>query len=179
MANTPILDFTIIDMHDPRFLGVLDLSKIPAGFTVVSPSIEIEPPQFSKSINLHSFNVLTAFNSSSLNITCEDENGQVANLPDGLWNIKISVAPAFQYFAEKSFMRVDAILLAWEKALLKSDIKEKDLSVSKQDKIYLDDIKFFIDGSVAAANQCDYNRAVQLYDLAKSLLDKYNKSKQC
>ena len=178
-SNTPILDFTILDSHNPKLLAVADVSKFPTGFLPVNATIEITPPSFPTSLHVHSFNNLAMFSTNTLNITCVEDYSQLPDLADGLWNIKITVAPSHKYFVEKSFFRVDSLVHKWQKALISTDIKECDQSVKKQDKLALDDINFFIQGAVAAANECDYNRATQLYDLANTLLKSFNDTKKC
>lgn len=178
-SNTPILDFLVLDSHDPKFLAIADISKFPTGFIVVSPTIEITPPSFPATLHTHSVGNIAVFNTNTLNITCVENYSLLPELPDGLWNVKITVSPAYKYFVEKSFFRVDALMHKWQKALLSTDIKECDQSTKRQDKLMLDDIYNFMQGAIAASNECDYHRAVQLYDLAKSLLEDFNNKKQC
>lgn len=179
VLNNPILDFIIIDSHDPKFLAVADISQFPTGFIVVSPTIEVTPPSFPSSLHVHSVGNVAVFNTNTLNITCVEDYSLLPELPDGLWKIRITISPAHKYNMEKSFFRIDALLHKWQQALISTDIKECDQSIKKQDKLALDDIYNFMQGAIAAANECDYNRAVQLYDLAKRLLQSFNDTKKC
>jgi hypothetical protein len=178
-TNIPILDFLVLDSHDPKFLAIADISKIPDGFTVVSPTIEITPPSFPVTLHTHVISNISVFNTNTLNITCVEDYSLLPELSDGLWNVKITISPAYKYFVEKSFFRVDSLMHKWQKALLSTDIKNCDQSIKRDDKLVLDDIYIFMQGAIAAANECDYNRAVQLYDLAKSLLDNFNSKNEC
>lgn len=167
------LDLQIHSTYSTRTLAVGDASIYPGNFYITNPTIEITPPFLNKSINLFSPRNLNIYNSNDLNIICDQES----DLPDGIWTLKYSVAPAHSNFVEKKFIRVDILLRDYQMAFLKTDLSNCDVSISKADKASLENIYNYIIGAVAAANDCDYTKAMEFYEIAKNKLEKFNKTK--
>lgn len=166
----PILDILVMPTYSPYTLAIGDYSKYPAGFVPASPTVEISAAGFpTKSVSFVPSN-LNIYNSSNLGITCVDAPDAV--LPDGIYTIKYSIAPAYQYFVEKTIMRVDNIMEKYDTAFLKLDITECDQTIKRQQKIELDTVNYFIQGSIAAANKCANTEAIRLYNQADKMLKK-------
>lgn len=171
------LNILLTPTYSPKTIAIGDISPYPAGFAIVNPTIEITPPALNKVTLPFSAMNFNIFNANDLNITCGAPLCSLPDLPDGLWEFKYSIAPAFENFVEKKFMRVDAITLRWHKAFLKSDISECDETIKQQDLEALDQIWGYINGAVAAGNECDYTAAMTYYRIADKKLNKYLKTK--
>lgn len=165
------LDFLVVPTYNTLTMGIIDASTYPDNPPdVESPTLEITPPGFQVAIipfNVDDYNVIT---SSNLGIT---EVGNNQPLPDGVYHIKYSIAPAYDNFIEKSIMRIDKIQEKFDSAFMKLDMMECDGAIKKQSKENLSSIYFFIQGAVAAANNCALVQADNLYKQANRMLDNF------
>lgn len=173
--TSPILDFTIVDTHNTLTLGIADISFYPSNFTVTNPTYEITPPSFSKVTTLYEKSEVLFLNSNSLNITCVSDPNLLTSLPDGIWTIKQSIAPAIDFNTEKSFLRTTNIEQKFGKAFLKTDLIECNMDVRIEQMKVLDEIWFYIQAAISASNQCNNILAMKLYQDANTMLDNFIK----
>lgn len=168
------LDFLVVPTYNTLTLGVIDASVYPTTPpSVTSPTIEITPPGFDVAIipfNVDDYNVFT---SSNLGITAVGVNQP---LPDGVYHIKYSIVPAYENFIEKSIMRTDRIQERFDEAFMKLSMMECDGPIRKQAKETLSSIYFFIQGAIAAANNCAIVEANKLYAQADRMLTNFMKN---
>lgn len=167
------LDILVIDTHDVNTLGVADISTYPTNPPdVQAPTIEIYVPGFTNAVVLPfkvaDFNVFT---STSLGVTPVGEGQQP--LPDGVYGITYSVAPAYQTQVHKDIMRVEKIQEKFDEAFMKLDMMECDSAIKTQSKVDLNTIYYLIQGSIAAANNCALDTANKLYQQADRLLNNF------
>lgn len=170
----PTLDILVIPTYNTLTLGVLDASVYPDDPPVVtSPTIEINVPGFG--IVILPFNVgeINVFGSATLGIT---PINIMEPLPDGIYHLKYSVAPAFENFVEKTIMRVDRLQEKFDEAFMKLDMMECDRAIKTQSKVELMTVSFFINGAIAAANNCAIVEANKLYDQANKMLNTFIKN---
>jgi hypothetical protein len=165
------LDIAVIPTYSSKTLGIADTSTYPSSLSISAPSIEFNVPSFGKVVlpfNPNSFNL---FNSTSLGIT------QVGDtelpLPDGVYYIKYTITPAYKNFVEKTIMRVDALQEKFDNAFMKLDMMECDRAIKTQQKVQLNSIYFFIQGAIAAANNCAVDESNKLYNQANKMLDNF------
>lgn len=168
------LDILVVPTYNINTLNVVDASVYPNDPPVVtSPTIEITVPGFdivTLDFNVNSYNIFT---SSSLQITAEGVNQP---LPDGVYHLKYSIAPAYENYVEKSFMRVDKLQQKFDEAFMKLDMMECDRAIKTQSKVELNSIYFFIQGAIAAANNCAIVEANKLYNQADKMLNSFMKN---
>jgi hypothetical protein len=165
------LDFLVIPTYNVQTLGIADASTYPASPPVSSPTIEIDVPGFglvSLPFNINDFNIYTT---ASLGITSVGD--PLLPLPDGVYYIKYSVAPAYQNFVQKTIMRVDQLQEKFDSAFMKLDMMECDAAIRKQQMVDLNSIYYFIQGSIAAANNCAIDTANKLYNQANRMLNQF------
>ena len=168
------LDFLVIPTYNLQTLGIADASTYPASPPVTSPTIEIDVPGFgivSLPFNINDFNI---YNSTSLGLTPVGE--PLVPLPDGIYYIKYSVTPAFENYVQKSIMRIDQLQEKFDSAFMKLDMMECDRAIKTQAKVDLNSIYYFIQGSLAAANNCAIDTANKLYVQADKMLTNFIKS---
>ena len=174
MAAILQLDLIVPPSYSVNLLAVADASVYPDDPPIVSaPSIEIEIPGFGTKILPFKPLETNVFASDTLGIT---EVGCKQPLPDGIYNIKYSVAPAYKNYVEKTIMRVDKLQEKFDNAFLKLNMMECDGAIKKQSSVDLNTINFFIQGSLAAANNCAEKDAIKLYNQADHMLDTFIKS---
>jgi hypothetical protein len=70
-------------------------------------------------------------------------------------------------------MRVDQLQEKFDNAFMKLDMMECDLAIKKQQKVTLDSIYYFIQGSIAAANNCAVDTATKLYKQALRMITNF------
>ena len=168
------LDILVIPTYNSKTLGVADASVYPTNPPVVSaPTIQITVPGFNTfalPFNVNDFNIFTT---SNLGIT---PLGVDQPLPDGVYRLKYSVAPAYKNFVEKSIMRTEQIQEKFDGAFMKLDMMECDRAIKTQSKVELNTIYFFIQGAIAAANNCANAEATKLYNQADRMLNNFLKN---
>lgn len=165
------LDFLVVPTYNTYTLGIADASTYPLAPPVSAPTIELEVPGFglvSLPFSINDFNIYT---STSLGITPVGDP-QVP-IPDGVYYIKYSVAPAYVNFVQKTIMRVDQLQEKFDSAFMKLDMMQCDAAIRKQQMVDLNSIYYFIQGSIAAANNCAVDTANKLYNQANKMLNQF------
>ena len=165
------LDILIVPTFNTLLLNVTDASVYPTTPPNVSgATIEIDVPGFglvSKPFTVQSANI---FNSSNLGISDE---GEYLPLPDGIYKLTYSVAPAYENNVTKTILRVDKLQEKFDGAFMKLDMMECDRAIKTQSKVDLNTIYFFIQGAIAAANNCAVDEANKMYNKADKMLDTF------
>jgi hypothetical protein len=165
------LDILVIPTYNSLTLGIADASTYPESPAVESPTIEIIVPGFSTVVlpfNINDFNI---FNSTSLGITSVGDT--LLPLPDGVYSLKYTVAPAYLNFVDKSIIRVEQLQEKFDNAFMQLDMMQCDLAIKRQSKVELNSIYYFIQGAIAAANNCAVDTANKLYNQANKMLTNF------
>lgn len=163
------LDIIVVNTYTTYNMAVVDISTYPTDPPIVdTPWIEIEVPTFGTYSGAFSVQETNVFNSTDFGITTE---GNEVPIPDGVYHLKYTVNPAFTYYVEKSIIRVDKLQEKFDKAFMKLDMMECDGAIKKQSKVELNTIYFFIQGAIAAANDCAIIQSQKLYDQADNMLN--------
>jgi len=179
MNNKVNLNLLILETQEVELLGIGDTSWYPDNFQIITPTIQITPPSYPKITLPFTSKNLTIYNSTTLGISCTEpdpECGQI-DLPDGIWKVKYTIAPADKYFVEKSFIRTMAIERQLGEGFLATDISNCTGTIKNQDKHALDRIIHLINGAIADANLCNDIAAMNKLRLAQSMLDNFLKTK--
>lgn len=169
--STTALNILIIPTYNVQTLGVADISTYAS--TPSSPTIEIAVPSLGKVVLPFNTNDFNVFNSTSLGIT--DVGDPLQPLPDGIYNFRYSIAPAYENYVEKTIIRVDKLQEEFDKAFMKLDMMECDRAIKTQAKVELSSINFFIQGAIAAANNCAIQEANKLYTTARNMINNFIK----
>lgn len=168
------LNILVIPTYNTLTLGITDASIYPTDPPVVSsPSIEINVPGFGVVIIPFSVNDFNIYTSVNLGITSV---GTDQPLPDGVYYLKYSVAPAYLNYVEKSIIRTEKLQEKFDEAFMKLDIMECDRALRTQSKVTLTTISFMINGAIAAANNCAVVEANKLYLQADKMLNNFLKN---
>lgn len=167
----PTLNVLVVPTYNTFTLGVVDASVYPTGFVIQSPTLLITPPGFDAVSLPFIPNELTIYNSTTLGIT--ELTDELLPIPDGVYYFTYSVAPAYLYSVQKSIMRVDRLQERFDEAFMKLDMMECDQAIKAQAKVDLNTIYFFIQGSIAAANNCAILQSSKLYEAAYKMLSHF------
>jgi hypothetical protein len=178
MSNNLRLDILVLDTHNPKTLGIGDISFYPQGLPIINPSIQITPPSFNRITLPYTAKNLTIYDSNILGITCGDSSIDCdsIDLPDGIWQIKYTITPATERYVSKSFLRTEKIQQEWGEAFLSTDINKGSSKSKELKKAELDDAWALIQGAVADANNGNDVEAMNKYRLASSMLKVFNKN---
>lgn len=165
------LDFIVVPTYSTLTLGIVDISTYPNDPpTVSSPTLEVTVPGHGLVSLGFNVNDITVLNTSNLGISDVGEN---LPLPDGVYTINYSVAPAYENYVKKSIIRVQQLQEKFDRAFLQLDMMECDMAIKKQSKNVLDSIYYMIQGSMAAANNCAELQANKLYNQADRMLNDF------
>ena len=168
------LDIAVIPTYNVLTLGVMDTSVYPDDPPIVNnPTIEITVPNFGVATLPFVVSSYNSFNSTDLTITTA---GNETPLPDGIYRLKYSITPAYLNFVEVTIMRTEKIQEKFDKAFLRLDLMECDGAIKTQSTVTLNTINFFIQGSIAAANNCAEYESTKLYTQADTMLDNFLKN---
>lgn len=169
------LDILVVPTYNTLTLGVADASTYNTNPPVVSsPTLEVTMPGFAPvfvPFNVNDFNIL---NSASLGLSVV--GAPLIPLPDGIYTLTYSVAPAFQNFVTKTIIRVEQLQEKFDNAFMKLDMMECDLAIKTQAKVDLNSIYYMIQGSIAAANNCAVDTSNKLYVQADKMLNNFIKT---
>ncbi len=168
------LDILVVQTYNSKTLGVADASTYPDSPPVQSPTIEITVPGFGIASLPFVPNDFNIFNSTSLGLT--EVGFPILPIPDGLYTLTYSVTPAYENYVTKTIMRVDQLQEKFDEAFMKLDMMECDAAIKTQSKVELTSIYFFIQGSIAAANECAIDTANKLYIQASKQLANFIKN---
>lgn len=168
-----VLDILVIPTYNTLTLGIADASTYDTDPpVVVAPTIEITIPGFTVPVSLpFSVNDFNIFNSTSLGLS--PVATPLIPLPDGIYYLKYTVAPAYLYYVQKNIMRTEVIQEKFDSAFMKLDMMQCDLAIKTQSKVELNSIYYMIQGSVAAANNCAVDTANRLYIQANRMLNNF------
>lgn len=166
------LGITIIPTYDTRTIAVADITNYSTNPPeVINPTIEIKIPGV-EVVVVKPFKVgeINVFDSTDLGLTTA---GNETDIPDGMYTIKYTISPPLVNLVEKSIVRVEKLQKKFDSAFMTLDMMQCDGAIKTQDKMELNTIYFFMQGTVAAANSCSVVTAARMYDLANRMLDKF------
>lgn len=170
MAN-PQLNILVVPTYNTYTLGLVDASVYPDDFVIQSPTIRITPPGFDTVSLPFVPEEFATYNSTTLGIT--EPTDELLPIPDGIYYIEYSVAPAYINTVKKSIIKVDRLQERFDEAFMKLDMMECDKAIKHQAKVDLNTIYFFIQGAIAAANNCAVIESSKLYESAYKQLNKF------
>ena len=166
------LDILVVPTYNTLTLGIADASTYPS--TPSAPTIQITVPGFGIVTLPFVPNDFNLFNSTILGITGPTDD--LLPIPDGVYYLKYSITPAYINYVDRTIIRVEQLQEKFDAAFMKLDMMECDLAIKTQSKVELNIIYFFIQGAIAAANNCAVDQANKLYNQANKMLNNFIKS---
>lgn len=162
------LNITILPTYDKNTLAIKDISIYPDDPPVVTnPQIEIQVPGYDAVFLNFVPEETNIFNSTDLGITTL---GNEEALPDGIYCVKYTIDPPLENCAERSLLRVDQLQEKFDQVFMQLDMMECDQAIRKQSKVELFTVYLFIQGAIAAANNCADVESSKLYVKADRML---------
>tara|TARA_R110002167_G_scaffold120236_3_gene298007 strand:+ start:1041 stop:1607 length:567 start_codon:yes stop_codon:yes gene_type:complete len=170
------LDLVTSCNNNMLYLVITDASYYPTDPPVAFfPTIKITPPGFDSVSLPFVVNSTKVFGSDDLGLS---EAGIKQKLPDGIYKLEYTISydtGTTLASVDKTLMRVDDLLEKFNNAFLKLDLMQCDQDLAKQTSVNLNTIRFFIEGSVSAANNCAEQEAIKLYNKANKMLSHLNR----
>lgn len=157
------LDILVVPTYSVYTMAVVDASVYSVAPS--SPKIDITVPGFNPITIVFSPNQLNLYNSTNLGLT--SVGASTLPIPDGVYTLKYYTTTES---ITKTIMRVDQLQEKFDNAFMKLDMMECDMAIKKQQKVVLDSIYYFIQGAIAAANNCAIDTANKLYKQADNML---------
>lgn len=174
--DTYKLDFLILDSNDNKTIVILDRSNyldVPE-----KPIVEVTLPGFTGRVELtYNINGLTVLDSDSLCLTQTCEYSNLADLPDGVYQIKIKVCPYDKLFFKKCYIKTTFLENLFADAVLSLDnFCEDELPKLKENLI---DIDILIKGAKAETAYCNVENGIKKYIAAFKSLEKLINKLNC
>lgn len=141
------LSLEVPDTYNDEILRIIDTSLYAEDLPVTCGLLQITSPGFSVPVQIElSENFNLVLNACTLGIQLTDCLSELQPIPDGIYTIKYTVAPADLVYVEYKHMRVTQILNDYHKALGKIELKGCDPEDCVKDQLKeLRLIKSFID----------------------------------
>jgi hypothetical protein len=160
------LEILVVPTYSTFTMAVVDASTY--SVAPVSPEIDITVPGFDPITITFSPNELNLFNSTNLGLTAV--GADTLPIPDGIYTLTYHTSTET---VTMTIMRVDQLQERFDNAFMKLDMMECDLAIKKQQKVTLDSIYYFIQGSIAAANNCAVDASTRLYKQALRMITNF------
>lgn len=161
---------------NPRIFRVVDASVYTDLIQVENETLEITAPGFNQPVVIHpsNENFSLALNACALGLQSQNCDSSSDVLPDGIYNIKYSVAPNSKVYVEYSHLRVTQFINRYNQKLCNLEMAacEPNADVKAQlDQLRL--IKSFIDAAKVKVEDCHDNQlGMDLLLYAQKLLMK-------
>jgi hypothetical protein len=157
------LEILVVPTYSTFTMAVVDASTY--SVAPVDPQIQVTVPGFNPITMVFSPSELNMFNSTNLGLT--PVGADTVPVPDGLYTLTYFTTTET---VTRTIMRVDQLQEKFDNAFMKLEMMECDLAIKRQQKVTLDSIYYFIQGSIAAANNCATTVATRLYNQANRML---------
>ena len=174
------LDFYVEEVLNPKVMIIKDASYYNPEITPTGGLLVIQYPGSDVYISFSiGINFTYKINSNTLGITNVVQQSQLSDLPDGLYTIRYSICPNDELFVEYKFLRNVKQLIRYNNLYCSLQVEKCDHKSYKEAIEKLREIKSYIDAAVYKANCCQYDKAIELYDYACSLMDKFEALCEC
>jgi hypothetical protein len=168
------LNIQVVPTYNTYTISIQDISTYDTNPPVVSsPTIRIVAPGVDASLPF-TIQSINTYNSTTLGLTAVGLS--TMPIPDGIYYLTYSIAPALTNYVTRTFMRTDLIQEKFDKAFMKLDMMQCDKAIKTQSSVTLNTINFFIQGSIAAANNSAIDVANKLYIQADNMLNNFIKT---
>lgn len=174
------LDIYIEDVLNPKVLIVKDASYYNPDITPSEATLVVQYPSSSNYISIPvGINFTYTINSNTLGITNAIRSENLADLPDGIYTIRYSICPNDELFVEIKFLRNVKQLIKYYNSFCALEITKCDHKAYTEELNKLREIKQYIDTAKYLADCGKYTQAIEVYNYADELLDKFNSNCNC
>lgn len=175
--DTYIIDFAVLESNDPKSITILDKSvylDVPE-----KPLLDIILPGFTGVISVpYLQGTIITINSDNLHLTEACEYGELASLPDGVYQITMKVCPYDELFTKKCWLKTSALQAMFQNVLLGLD-DTCFLSEDKKVRETIMDIEILLLSAKAEVNICNVQKATLKYQTALKKIQSLAKKLNC
>lgn len=173
-----VLSIDVIDTLNPTIFRLSDASVYNVNMPVECAVLQITPPGYQESVSFENIREQPFLNLTAcdLEIQTTDCGRNFANLPDGIYVIRYSVAPREIVYVEYNHLRVTNLMNRYLKILCSVNLNACEPNEDVENKLkVLREIKAYIDAAKAKAEICqEPKKSIELYSYAKKLLSKFD-----
>jgi len=175
------LDIYIEKILNPKLLIVKDCSYYNPDIVVTNAKLEVQYPRSNSYINIPvGKNFSYIINSNTIGLTNSNTHEGLSDLPDGIWTIKYSICPNNELYVEYTFLRNVKQLIKYHNLFCKIEVDKCNRKQYLEDLKKIREIKDIIDAAQYLADDCGkYEKALELYNHADSLLDEFTNNCKC
>lgn len=174
------LDIYIESILNPKILIVKDASWYNPDINPTNGKLDLQYPGSNQYFSIPvGKNFTFIINSNTLNITNVTNSSNLAELPDGIWTIRYSICPNDELFVEYTFLRNVKQLIKWHNLYCSLQIDKCAKRKYLEELQKLREIKDIIDAAKYMADCGKYEKSIELYNYADSLLDKFSSNCNC
>lgn len=175
-VETYNIDFFVLETNDAKTINLVDRSNYLSA--PEKPMLFIILPGYTGHVEVPyaPLSIIT-INSDNLKLTEECEYEELADLPDGVYQIKMGVCPYNELHSKKAYLKTTKLDQDFQNILLSYENCEcLDQTILKQSII---DIDILIQSAKAEANIYNIERATSKYKTAANKLNKLEKKINC
>ena len=177
VEKTAYIDFFVLDSNDAKSIIILDNSVYldPAD----KPLLQVILPGFTGYVNIpYNPNSYTILNSDNLDLTSSCDYSELAELPDGVYQIRMQVCPTEEFYSKKCYLKTTAFYNKYREVLLNNDIFIETYEGSKL-KNSIIDAELLIETAKGYVYRCDIYNATKYYAAANKKLNSIIKKLNC
>lgn len=174
--DTYKIDFNILETNNPKIIALLDLSNY---LTVPNkPLLFVTLPGFTGHVEIPYIpRSIITLNSDDLKLTEECDYDDLADLPDGVYQIRMAVCPYDELHSKKCWLKTTNFDCQFQDILLNYENCDC-LDQSKLKETILD-VDILIQSAKAEINRCNIDKAVSKYRTALKKLENLEKKLNC
>jgi hypothetical protein len=177
VEQSSYIDFFILDSNDTKSLIILDNSVYldPPD----KPLLQVILPGFTGYVSIpYNPKSYTILNSDNLDLTSSCDYDSLAELPDGVYQIKMQVCPTEEFYAKKCYLKTTAFYNKYREVLLNNDIfiSTYEGNALKNNII---DTELLMQTAIGYSARCDIYNAIRFYTAADKKLSKIIKKLNC
>jgi hypothetical protein len=182
-VNLNYLSLEVVPTNNLKTMLVVDTSMYPFSGGVENLLLEVLPPSGTKWVTHRVIPFFTyTLNSSNLKINQVNDVSNLADLPDGIYELKISHKPNFTTQVHFFHFRYSTLLSDYKEQVCKLYSEQCSFNKSEFEdkKKQLMEIRFQMDAAKYEVEEChDKKKGLELYENAKQLLSRYKDSCGC
>ena len=170
------IDFAILENNNPKTIVLLDQSHyldVPE-----KPMLFVTLPGYTGHVEIpYVPNTIITLDSDSLKLTEECDYEELAELPDGVYQIRMGVCPYDELYIKKCYLKTTKLDCKFHNLLLSYD--DCECMDEKTLKSQIVDADILIQSAKAEIGMCNVEKATSKYKIALSKLNSIDKKLNC
>lgn len=171
-----VLSLEVPDISNDCILRIVDTSLYSELITVNCPTLQIIPPGFDHDVTIDAGTLVGGFTTNitacDLGLQTDSCDAEQWPLPDGIYQIRYSVAPNEYVYVQYNHLRITQAINRYKQLLCNLDLGACEPKTQTQRKLRkLLDVKGYLEAAKAKVEFCeDIDAGMVLYNYALSLM---------